>query len=247
MKCIIVIPARIDSTRLPRKLLLSDTGKPLIEHTYRAALTAMLPTKVCVATCDDELAQVVRSFGGEAEETSAGAATGTDRIAEVAQRLKEMSLVVNVQGDEPEIDGEQIDTAIRLLDSNPAADMATLATPIHDADAWRDPACVKVVFDDSARALYFSRSPIPYNGPPSDDQGPPPGAFRHIGVYVYRRDFLLKYASAPRSHKETTEHLEQIRALDLGATILTAVVDKRSRAINTAEDYQRFVSRALRS
>jgi 3-deoxy-manno-octulosonate cytidylyltransferase (CMP-KDO synthetase) len=142
----IVIPARLASTRLPRKLLLRETGKTLIQHTYEAAQKATLCSAVIVATDHEEILREVESFGGRAVMTSPECASGTDRVAEVARQLPEVELLVNVQGDEPEISGESIDLAVRLLERNPEAVMSTLATPIRGRSQFEDPACVKVVF-----------------------------------------------------------------------------------------------------
>src|SRR5580698_7212583 len=145
----LVIPARLASTRLPRKLLLSETGKPLIQHTYEAARRAARPSGVCVATDHEEIAAAVRRFGGEVRMTSPECASGTDRVAEVARQMPEVEIFVNVQGDEPELSGEAIDLVIELLARDPGAVMATLATPIRSRRQLDDPACVKVVFDGS--------------------------------------------------------------------------------------------------
>ena len=158
----VVIPARLASTRLPRKLLLRETGKTLIQHTFEAALKATLPSGVIVATDHEEIFREVESFGGRAVMTSPACASGTDRVAEVARQLPEVDLLVNVQGDEPEISGASIDLAVRMLEENPEAVMSTLATPIRSRRQFEDPACVKVVIDDRGRAMYFSRSPIPH-------------------------------------------------------------------------------------
>ena len=148
----VVIPARLASTRLPRKLLLRDTGKTVIQHTYEAAQTAKRPSGLCVAADDEEIAAEVRAFGGQVQMTDAAAASGTDRVAEVARGLSDVDLIVNVQGDEPEIPGEAIDQVIQMLDADPHAVMATLATPIRSRQQLQDVACVKVVFDERGRA-----------------------------------------------------------------------------------------------
>ncbi len=158
----IVIPARLASTRLPRKLLLRQTGKSLIRHTYEAAQRAARPAGVCVATDHPEILDEVRSFGGRAEMTDPNAPSGTDRVAQLARDLTDADIIVNLQGDEPELSGNSIDLAVRLLEENPDAVMSTLATPIRSRRQLDDPACVKVVFDHRGRALYFSRSPIPH-------------------------------------------------------------------------------------
>ncbi|MBN1911116.1 MAG: 3-deoxy-manno-octulosonate cytidylyltransferase, partial [Pirellulales bacterium] len=149
----IVIPARLESTRLPRKLLLNRTGKPLICHTYDAARRARRPEGVCVAADHEAIAEAVRAFGGQVRMTDPAAASGTDRVAEVARSMPHIDIFVNVQGDEPEIAGSSIDLAIELLEEHPTAVMSTLATPIRHQRQLKDPACVKVVFDSQHRAL----------------------------------------------------------------------------------------------
>ena len=241
----IIIPARLASTRLPRKLLLRETGKPLIQHTYEAACGARRPRGVCVATDHEEIFDTVRSFGGQVEMTSPSCASGTDRVAEVARRRAEIDIVVNVQGDEPELAGESIDAAVRLLEENPEALMSTLATPIRSREKLLDPACVKVVFDGRNRALYFSRSPIPHarewDGRLLDAD--PPLFFQHLGLYAYRRDFLLSLADLPPSSLERTEKLEQLRVLEAGHSIAVAVVSQATLGIDTPHDYRAFVKR----
>lgn len=248
MNSIIIIPARLASTRLPRKLLLRDTGKSLIQHTYEAARRARRPRGVCVATDHEEIAAEVRSFGGQAEMTSPDCASGTDRVAEVARRLTDVDIVVNVQGDEPEIEGDAIDAAVELLETRPDVMMATLATPIRQRDKLLDPACVKVVCDASGRAIYFSRSPIPH-AREWDDRllaAEPPHFFQHIGLYAYRRDFLLSLAAMPPSPLEQIEKLEQLRVLQAGHSIAVAVVPHATQGIDTPQDYAAFVERQRR-
>ncbi len=241
----IVIPARLASTRLPRKLLLRETGKPLIQHTYEAACTASRPSGVSVATDHARIFDEVRRFGGDVEMTDPNAASGTDRVAEVARRLEGVDIVVNVQGDEPELAGESIDLVVRLLEENPQAMMSTLATPIRSRRQFEDPACVKVVFDGHARALYFSRSPIPRPRDWDDAllSADPPLFYQHVGLYAYRRDFLLQLAEMPPSPMEQTEKLEQLRVLEAGHAILVGVVDEPTFGIDTPEDYAAFVRR----
>ena len=242
-KCLIVIPARLASTRLPRKLLLRETGKTLIQHTFEAALRATLPAGVIVATDHEEIFREVESFGGRAVRTSPACASGTDRVAEVARQLPDVELLVNVQGDEPEISGASIDLAVQMLVENPAAVVSTLATPIRSRGQFEDPACVKVVFDHRGRAMYFSRSPIPYPRQWDDAllKSDPPSFYQHMGLYVYRRDFLLQLAQMPPSRMEQIERLEQLRVLEAGQAILVGVVHDLSFGIDTPEDYQQFV------
>jgi 3-deoxy-manno-octulosonate cytidylyltransferase (CMP-KDO synthetase) len=242
----IVIPARLASTRLPRKLLLAETGKPLIQHTYEAAARARRPAGVLVAADCEEIFSAVRSFGGQVELTSPECASGTDRVAEVARRRPEFDVFVNVQGDEPEISATAIDLAVDLLERNPDAVMSTLATPIRTKEKLYDPACVKVVFDAAGRALYFSRSPVPHARRWDDELLRAESAHfhQHIGLYAYRREFLLKLAELPRSPAEELESLEQLRVLHYGHTILVGVIDEPTIGIDTPEDYREFVARA---
>jgi 3-deoxy-manno-octulosonate cytidylyltransferase (CMP-KDO synthetase) len=241
----IVIPARLSSTRLPQKLLLRDTGKSLIQHTYEAACRATRPLGVCVATDHELIFDEVQRFGGEVVMTSRELASGTDRVAEVARQFTDTDIVVNVQGDEPELSGAAIDLVIDLLERDRSAVMATLATPIRSREQFEDPACVKVVFDQRGRALYFSRSPIPF--PRQWDEallgGSPLGLYQHVGLYAYRRDFLLQLARMPRSGLEMVENLEQLRVLEAGYEITVGIVDEPTRGIDTEADYRRFVDR----
>lgn len=241
----IVIPARLASTRLPRKLLLRETGKSVLQHTYESASRASSPLGLCVAADHRELADDVRGFGGEVTMTDPNAASGTDRIAEVARTLSDIDVIVNVQGDEPEIAGQAIDLAIRLLEDQPDAVMSTLATPIRTREQLLDPSCVKVVFDSAGRALYFSRSPIPHaqNGMDEALTANPPLFHQHIGLYAYRREFLLQLAEMPRSDLEKTENLEQLRVLSAGHTIQVGVIDEPTVGIDTEKDYRAFVRR----
>ena len=241
----VVIPARLASTRLQRKLLLRETGKSLIQHTYEAAGRAARPSGVCVATDHPEVLAEVRSFGGEARMTSPQAPSGTDRVAEVARQMPDVDIVVNLQGDEPELSGAAIDLAVGLLEQRPEAVMSTLATPIRSRAQLENPACVKVVFDASARALYFSRSPIPHARVWDDRllQADPPCFYQHIGLYAYRREFLLALSQIPPSRLERLERLEQLRVLEAGYAILVGVVEESTSGIDTPEDYRRFVQR----
>lgn len=255
----VVIPARLASTRLPRKLLLNETGKPLIQHTYEAACQAARPQGVCVAADCEEIAAVVRAFGGQVFLTSPECASGTDRIAEVACQLGDVEILVNVQGDEPELSGDAIDRVVELLELNPAAPMATLATPIRSREKLLDPACVKVVMaplseeakarPPACRALYFSRAPIPHARDWHDNllAANPPHFFQHIGLYAYRREFLLQLARLPRTPLEQLENLEQLRVLEHGHQILVGLVDHPTLGIDTPADYAAFVARCRAS
>ncbi|WP_337177183.1 3-deoxy-manno-octulosonate cytidylyltransferase [Paludisphaera sp.] len=244
MENIAVIPARFASTRLPGKPLLSDTGKTLIQHVVEAARRAKTLRRVIVATDDRRIADAVTGFGGEVAMTRADHPTGTDRVAEVVATIPEAGIIVNVQGDEPEIEGSTIDRLITLLIEDPDAPMATLATPIRDEAVYRDPSCVKVVAA-RGRALYFSRSPIPHHRDAAPDFSDPtaPAALLHLGLYAYRRDFLLSVGSLPRSPLEAAEKLEQLRVLEAGFPIAIGLVDEPAIGVDTPEDYRRFVER----
>jgi 3-deoxy-manno-octulosonate cytidylyltransferase (CMP-KDO synthetase) len=246
----VVIPARYGSTRLPKKMLLRQTGKTLLQHTYEAAVAATRPTGVLVATDHAEIAAEVERFRGEFMMTSPDCASGTDRVAEVARKLPRADILVNVQGDEPEMSPENIDRVIELLEQDPSARMATLATPLPSPEQLNNPACVKVVFDNEGRALYFSRSPIPFirDLPVENLKDPrpfndPPLFYQHLGIYSYRRDALLEFASLPPSTLENAEKLEQLRVLQAGHTILIGVVQHASSGIDTPADYAAFVAR----
>lgn len=243
LKSVIVIPARLASTRLPNKLLLSETGKPLLQYAWESACRSRLASEVIIACDHLSIYDAATAFGAQVRMTDPNAACGTDRIAEVAETL-DAQIVVNVQGDEPYLAADSIDRLIRLLADNPSAVMATLATPIRERAFLDDPACVKVVFDKNGRALYFSRSLIPYprSGIDAAFAADPPLFYQHLGIYAYRRDFLLKFRTLPRSELEKTESLEQLRVLSEGYTLLVGVVQERSFGIDTPEDYRRFVA-----
>ena len=274
MPVIGLIPARLQSTRLPRKLLLDATGRPLIQYVWEAARRTESLNDVIIATDNLEIASAVRSFGGRAVMTG-DHPSGTDRIAEVVRKHCEAAdIVVNLQGDEPELDPEQIDRLVATLQQNPGDEMATLATPLRTADDVRDPNCVKVVCARDGRALYFSRSPIPsardhaiddyfqasIGRKPYDDAGERDASFDqrhqpadagcspspwllHLGLYAYRREFLLRLTQLSPSPLEQLEKLEQLRALEAGATIRVATVENANVGIDTPEDYARFVTR----
>jgi len=245
---LIVIPARLHSTRLPRKLLLRAGGKTVIQYTYEAACRSKLAQGVIVATDAEEIAAEVLSFGGASQLTGRDLQSGTDRVAEVAATRPDIEIFVNVQGDEPELAGETIDRCIRLLHDDPQAEMATLATPIRCLTRLNDPACVKVVCDDAGRALYFSRSPIPHAREWSDHllTAEPAVFHQHLGIYAYRREFLLRMAAMPPAPLEQIERLEQLRALSAGVRIAVGVVHENSVGIDTPADYELFVQRVHR-
>ena len=222
----------------------------MLEHTYASASKSTRASEVIVATDHEEIAEVVRGFGGKAVMTDSSHVCGTDRIAEVAESLSHFDLVVNVQGDEPEISADAIDLAISLLEQNADVAMSTLATPIRDLKSLNDPNCVKVVCDANSRALYFSRSPIPFVR--DSEQLParlnPSNTGRanflqHVGLYGYRREYLLTIPALPPAPAEQMESLEQLRVLFNGDSILVGIIDHPIAGIDTAEDYKAFVRR----
>lgn len=238
MKTAIIIPARYASSRLPAKPLLRETGKYLIQHVYERACESSADVAV-VATDDARIFDAVKSFGGNVVMTRDDHVSGTDRVAEVAEKL-DADIIVNLQGDEPLIEPATLDLVARLLENDRGSTMATLAVPITTMEQWRDPNCVKVVCDEQGRALYFSRSPIPFvrDGEPDFTTG---RFLQHLGLYAYRRDFLLKLAKLPPAPLELTEKLEQLRVLALGYAIQVGVVPHAHRGVDTPADYRRFV------
>jgi 3-deoxy-manno-octulosonate cytidylyltransferase (CMP-KDO synthetase) len=236
----VVIPARFGSTRFPAKILASSTGKPLVQHVVDQALKCRRVRQVLVATDDARIVDALRPFGTVAVMTSPAHQSGTDRVAEVSRTLAD-EIIVNVQGDEPEIEPEVIDGLIGLLMENPSAGMATAATPFPANGDVHDPNLVKIVTGIDGRAVYFSRSPIPYRREPNNAGN---AAYHlHLGIYAYRRDFLLTYASWPPTPLELTEKLEQLRVLEHGGEIRVLTVRRATHGIDTPEQYDEFVRR----
>ena len=231
----IVIPARYASVRLPGKPLIKILDKPIIEWVYEKALQSKFASKVIVATDDERIYNTVVEFGGIAKMTSSQHKSGSDRISEVILDFPEIDIVVNVQGDEPLLKPESIDSAIQMLLDNKTADVATLVREITEDAELNNPNVVKAVLDNSGNALYFSRSPIPY---PRVKEGAK--YFAHIGLYAYRKESLLKMTQMPQSMLEKAESLEQLRALQNGMKIFAAVVDYKPVGIDTHEDLQEF-------
>jgi len=239
----VVIPARYASVRLPGKPLLNETGKYLIQHVYERAEQATRVDSVLVATDDERVRDAVESFGGKVVMTSDRHRSGTDRVAEAVQTLP-ANVIVNVQGDEPEIEPAAIDMAVGLLDRHPEADMSTLAVPTDDPDTIGDPNVVKVVVDGAGFALYFSRAPIPASKSyPGFPEGERHVYLTHVGLYAFRRDFLFRFASLGPSPLEKYESLEQLRALECGHKIAVGVCNHHALGIDTPEDYAAFVAR----
>jgi len=239
MHCIGVIPARYHSSRFPGKPLADIAGSPMIQWVYERASDAKSLEQVIVATDHEEIRSAVETFGGEAVMTSPDHSSGTDRVAEVIRPI-ETDLVVNIQGDEPLIDPGAIDAAVAPLTHHPDRNMGTLACPMPSVEMIRDTNVVKVVFDRDQRALYFSRSPIPFVRHHADDDRLQKVYWQHIGLYVYRRDFLLKFTSYPPTRLEQLESLEQLRALEYGHTIHVEKSDYRSIAVDTPADLKQI-------
>jgi 3-deoxy-D-manno-octulosonate cytidylyltransferase len=231
---IAVVPARYGSSRLPAKALAEIGGVPMVVRVWAQASKARSLSRVVVATDDERIAAPVRAAGGEAIMTSVAHLSGTDRIAEVAA-LIHADLYVNVQGDLPFIEPADLDALVAPMLADETIAMATLATPIIDGHEWSNPNVVKVVCGADGNALYFSRSPIPH----ARDGGMPKQALRHIGVYAYRRDFLMKFAALPQGVLERVEKLEQLRALEHGYTIRVVASVKPSIEVDTADDLAR--------
>ncbi|MBI1368864.1 MAG: 3-deoxy-manno-octulosonate cytidylyltransferase [Planctomycetes bacterium] len=235
MSVVAVIPARFASTRLPGKPLLDRTGRAMIVHVVEQAARANCIDDVIVATDDARIQNVVAAAGFKAVMTRADHPNGTSRIAEVAAGLPaNVDVVVNVQGDEPQIDPEHIDAAVERLCAGEEP-MATIASPFQPGEDTGNPNIVKVVLDQRGRAMYFSRSLIPYPRTGS------PTVLKHIGLYVYRRDFLPTYISLPATPCEQAEALEQLRALEHGHPIAAVIRTVRHTGIDTPEQYEAFV------
>jgi 3-deoxy-manno-octulosonate cytidylyltransferase (CMP-KDO synthetase) len=251
MAVVAIIPARYDSTRFPGKPLAFIGDKPMVQHVYESVSKARGLDRVLIATDDQRILQAVKRFGGEAVLTSENHATGTDRLAEVARKMK-AEWVVNVQGDLPFVRPDTISRTLKPLTRDRSIVMGTAKTPIYQEEEWFNPNVVKVVTDAKGFALYFSRCPIPYvqrNGKISGvfhrtarSRQESILGYRHIGIYVYRRDFLLKFARLRPTALERAERLEQLRALDYGYRIRVVKVDEPSAEVDTPEDLQKAES-----
>jgi len=243
MKVIAVIPARYASTRFPGKPLADLLGRPMLQWVWERSCQAERVDRVLVATDDRRIATVVEGFGGEVVMTRADHASGTDRLAEAVRGI-EADLVVNVQGDEPLIDPAIIDAAIAPLLDDSSLAMGTLKTSLETVEDCLNPNVVKLVTDLEGRALYFSRSPIPHQRGAELDRAALAERpyFRHIGLYVYRRDFLLDFAAWDPTPLEQLEQLEQLRALEHGARIMTVTVESSAHGVDTPEDLERVAA-----
>jgi 3-deoxy-manno-octulosonate cytidylyltransferase (CMP-KDO synthetase) len=250
-KILAVIPARYGSTRFEGKPLADILGKPMIQYVYEEVRESKLIEEVIVATDDQRILEAVKAFGGKSLMTSPSHFTGTDRVAEVARKLKS-EIIVNVQGDEPLIKGSFIDRAIRPLLTDDNLQMSTLMTRIEEVRDWLNPHVVKVVVDQKNFALYFSRSPIPFprdlqigrleSNPFGTHRPLPKRVFKHIGVYVLRRQFLLHFTRMKPTPLEKLEKLEQLRALENGYRIKVIPVNYEPLSVDTPEDLQKVIA-----
>lgn len=233
MKVAIIIPARLAATRLPNKPLIDIAGKPMVRHVYERASRAVSAQQVLVATPDPDIYDAVIGFGGAAVMTAASHRSGTDRVAEAAQSLPDdVSVIVNAQGDEPLLDPDTIDAAVAALTADAA--MASVMCPLPDGRE-SDPNVVKVVTDTNGYALYFSRSPLPYRR----DSAAPYAPKQHVGLYVYRRDFLALFPTLAPTPLERAESLEQLRALENGYRIRMVETAHAPESVDTPEDLER--------
>ena len=232
-KTVIIIPARYGSTRLHGKPLIKVMEKPLIQWVYENASKSELADDIIVATDNQEIFDTVKAFGGKVEMTSGDHNSGSDRITEVAKRNEDFGIIVNVQGDEPLINAEGIDKAINALNNDSIADISTLIRIISDRNDILNPNLVKVVKDNQDYALYFSRSPIPYERNEAD-------YYAHIGLYAYRRESLLRMANLAQTSLEKAESLEQLRALQNGMKIKTLLVNFKPIGIDTKKTLKHF-------
>jgi 3-deoxy-manno-octulosonate cytidylyltransferase (CMP-KDO synthetase) len=236
-----IIPARFASTRLMGKPLADICGKPMIQLTYESALKSKLLNEVIIAVDDEKVAQVARNFGAKVVVTPKNIMTGSDRIAYVAKDLKSAKIIVNIQGDEPFIKGEMIDQAIEPLIFDRSVNVSTLAKRIESVNELRAPSVVKVVFDYNNFALYFSRSPIPYvrEAKTNIDRIQMAEIYKHIGLYVYRKEYLLKFTELAPTDLEKIEKLEQLRMLENGFKIKVVTTEYENLSIDTPEDLQK--------
>jgi 3-deoxy-manno-octulosonate cytidylyltransferase (CMP-KDO synthetase) len=233
-----VIPARFGSSRFPGKVLSPIASKTMLEHVYERASQARYLTSIIIATDDARVSEVARNFGARVRMTRSDHISGTDRVAEVAS-AENCEIVVNIQGDEPLIDPAAIDAAILPMVHDSEIHMATLKKRIEDTSEIANPNVVKVVTDRAGDAIYFSRCPIPYHRDSSRPEGAPGLYFKHTGLYVYRREFLMAYPDLPVGPLEQAERLEQLRALENGYHIRVVETEYESLGVDTPQDLER--------
>ncbi len=240
MKVICVIPARYGSKRFPGKPLASETGQPLIRHVYEAAARARKIDAVLVATDDPRIRAAVEGFGGRVVMTRPEHPCGTNRVAEAAQAFPEAEIVINLQGDEPELDAALLDRLVDAMQADRSIEAATVAGPLAPEEV-NDPNAVKVAMAAGGDALYFSRAPIPWARDGEAARRAP--MLKHFGIYAYRAAALREYAAMPQTPLEMTEKLEQLRWLERGRRMRVLVTDQRPAGIDTPESYAAFVAR----
>lgn len=235
-----IIPARFASSRLMGKPLADIGGKPMIQHTYQSAKKSKLLDKVVIAVDDEKVFQVVKDFGAEVFMTPKNCTSGSDRIAIVAQQIPDAAIIVNIQGDEPFIKGKMIDQAIEPLLFDKKVSVSTLARRITNVEEMKSPSVVKVVFDYNNFALYFSRSPIPFVRDAKSNLEKIQSAeiYKHIGLYVYRRDALLKFTNLKPTDLEQIEKLEQLRFLENGMRVKIVYTEYDSLSVDTPKDLE---------
>ncbi|MCD6047854.1 MAG: kdsB [Gammaproteobacteria bacterium] len=233
MKILCVIPSRIRSTRLPRKPLLLIHGKPMVQWVYERAKRCEILSDVIVATDSDEIAAVINNINGKIMMTDPDLQTGSDRVAAVAKAYSDVDVVINLQGDEPFIRPQMLKQLVTPYLEGETPEMTTLAYPLDMEKDYPSPNIVKVITDINSNAIYFSRSPIPYFR--TEQQAP---VYHHMGLYAYRRDFLLHYTSLPQTPLEKAESLEQLRAMEHGYKIRVCLTEHKTFEINTPEEYE---------
>jgi len=247
LRTVAIIPARYASTRLPGKLIKNEakkyTGKFLIEHVYERVKEAENLQEIFVAADDERICEVVNKFGGRVKMTSVTHQSGTDRIAEAASDL-DADFIVNIQGDEPDIRGDMIDDLINTMYTEKEAPICTLANEIRSKDELVDPNAVKVVLDKDGYAMYFSRASIPYVRDKNNSSGFTSFTFlKHLGIYIYRKDFLLAFSSLPVPMVEEAEKLEQLRVLSNGYKIKVVTTPHICEGVDTPDDFERFLNK----
>jgi 3-deoxy-manno-octulosonate cytidylyltransferase (CMP-KDO synthetase) len=242
LKATVIIPARLLSTRLPEKMILSATGMPLVQHVVEQVKKCSRVREIIVAADDHRIADALKPFGTRVVLTDPKHPSGTDRIAEVARQLTD-DLLINVQGDEPEIEPGTVDALVERMNTT-GSKMGTVVTPFSRERDPKDPNIVKAVLATDGTALYFSRHAIPFHRDPADAT---PTYYHHLGIYGYRRDFLLDFAAWPPTPLERSEKLEQLRALEHGIRIDTITIPTAATGIDTPEQYAAFVNRTKSS
>mgnify|MGYP001591277450 FL=1 len=234
IKVLGVLPARLNSFRLPRKMLADICGKPLIQHTWEHVKSAKLLDALVVATDSDEIADVVRGFGGDVIMTSSKHKTGSDRVAEAARKFKKFKpdLIINIQGDEPLVPGKAVDQLVKEMIKDKTALMGTIATPCEDEKRLADPDTVKTILDRNGNAIYFSRCAIPFPKTPYKNY------YSKLGMYAFRYDFLQTYVKMKQTPLEIAESLEQLRAIENGYKIKAPVGNYDRKEVNNASQLE---------